>query len=101
MADTSAPGADGLLDGLSLARSQCYVTQVNAKPDNTACVGSCGRGSGHRGATNVLRAQGIRIAAAGQVRLSSRDSVGRIILRSATDKARAVEILLANDIDAN
>jgi hypothetical protein len=53
------------------------------------------------GATNVLRAEGIRIAAAGLVRLSSRDSVGRIILRSATDKARAVEILLANDIDAN
>ena len=54
-----------------------------------------------RGATDVLHAQGIQIAGAGQVRLSSRDSVGRIILRSATDKARAVEILLANDIDAN
>jgi hypothetical protein len=54
-----------------------------------------------RGATNVLRAQGIRIAAAGEVRLSSTASVGRIILRSATHKARAVEILLANHIVAN
>ena len=52
-----------------------------------------------RGATNVLCAQGIQIAAAGQVRLSSRASVGRIILRSATHKARA--ILLANRIDAD
>jgi len=40
---------DALFDGLSLARSRCYVTQVNAKPDNTARVGSCGPGSGHTG----------------------------------------------------
>jgi len=54
-----------------------------------------------RGATDVLRAQGIQIAAVGQVCLSSRAFVGRIILRSATHKARAMEILLANHIDAN
>ena len=54
-----------------------------------------------RDATNVLRTQGIQIAAAGQVRLPSGASLGRIILRSATHKARAIEILLAHHIIAN
>ena len=54
-----------------------------------------------RDGTNVLRAQGIQIVAAGQVRLSNIASVGRIILRSATHKARAMEILLAHNIVAN
>jgi len=54
-----------------------------------------------RDATDVLRTQGIQIVAAGEVRLSSTASVGRIILRSATHKARAIEILLAHHIDAD
>jgi hypothetical protein len=52
-----------------------------------------------RDAVDTLCAQGIGIAAAG-VRVLGTASIGRVILCSATDKARAVKILAAHNVDA-
>ena len=52
-------------------------------------------------AIDALYAQRIQISAAGQVRVSGAAPIGRIILRSATDKTRAMEILVAHHINAN
>ena len=52
-------------------------------------------------AIDALYAERIQISASGQVCASGAAPVGRIILRSATDKTRAMEILTAHHINAN
>ena len=51
-------------------------------------------------AIDTLYAQRVQISAAGLIRDSGAALVGRIILRSATDKPRAIEILIAHHFDA-
>jgi hypothetical protein len=54
-----------------------------------------------QGAIDALCAESIQISAAGQVRVSGAAPIGRIILHSASDKTRAMEILTAHHINAN